>query len=1251
MFNAQSTRPRRRNRSVCLHLAVSHRARPAPAPLEALERRVLLSSWTVNTLNDLVADDGVLSLREAISMSASRDTITFASSLAGGTIVLGGSQLQILNKDLTITGLGANKLTVSGNNASRVFDIEGGNVSVNGLTIANGRAEHGAGIGNYSGTLTLSNCTLSGNTADLDGAGIGNYSGTLTLTNCAFDGNSAAAGTYGAGIYNSSGTATLTNCTFTHNNALSGAGIANSNGATLTLSNCVFDHNSAGNAGGIQNAGTLTATGCTFTNSSVDYGGGIVNYGTATLSDCTFSNNSAENGAGIRNAGNLTLVGCTLSGNFVIDYGGAGIHNTGTATLTNCTLNGNVDGSGHGGAAIRNSSGATLTLNNCTLSGNIVRYGTVGGGGILTDAASTLTLRNTIVSGNSADTGPNDIAGTADPTSSHNLIGIDGGLSNGVNGNIVGVTDPKLAPLADNGGPTQTMALLPDSPALNAGDNSLIPAGISYDQRGPGYPRIVNGTVNIGAYEADASPTLTTQVSLAGAFNRTGIYANGATFSSSGGLDLSGNALSYTLLGSNLNWDSVPFTIGPSGTSNIVHGGSGVTVTLPAGQYASLRLLATAVNGNQPNQSFTLRYTDGTSKTFTQGISDWHTPKSYSGESTAMTMPYRNTASGGQDNRTFELYGYSFTLDPGKTVQSLTLPNNANVEVAAITLVASGPVVMPAAPTDLAAQATSSNQINLSWNASTGAATYNLYRSSTSGGQGTTPYRTGITLTSFSDTSLSPSTTYYYKVAAVNSAGTSPQSTEASATTLASSGTTTPVPLSGSFNQVGIQNNGATFPASASLDGGGYALSATLLGSGIAWNGNSFGIGPAGANDVVRGGPGVAIGLPAGQFQSLQFLAMAVNGNQPNQSFTVRYTDGTSSSFTQSISDWYTSQSYSGESTALTMAYRNTSSGGQDKRTFRLYGYSFTLNPGKTVQSLTLPSNANVKLLAVTLVGTSGPVVTPAAPTNLVAQSTSSSQINLSWNASTGATTYNLYRSSTPGGEGTTPYRTAITGTSFSDTSLSPSTTWYYKVTAVNSAGTSPQSSEASATTLSQSTTTQVALGNSFNRTGIYANGATFSGSGGLDLSGYALSATLLGSNLSWGGVPFTIGPAGANDVAHGGSGMTVNLPGGRYASLRFLATAVNGNQPNQNFTVRYTDGTTTAFTQGISDWYTSQSYSGESTALTMAYRNASSGRQDNRTFRLYGYSFTLDSAKTVQSLTLPNNVNVEVIAITLVAS
>jgi hypothetical protein len=92
-----------------------------------------------------------------------------------------------------------------------------------------------------------------------------------------------------------------------------------------------------------------------------------------------------------------------------------------------------------------------------------------------------------------------------------------------------------------------------------------------------------------------------------------------------------------------------------------------------------------------------------------------------------------------------------------------------------------------------------------------------------------------------------------------------------------------------------------------------------------------------------------------------------VKGNQPNQVFTVNYTDGTSTSFTQSVSDWFTPQNYPGESKALRMAYRVNPDGTLDNRIFYLYGYSFALNPAKTVASLTLPATRNVVVLAADL--------------------------------------------------------------------------------------------------------------------------------------------------------------------------------------------------------------------------------------------------------------------------------------------
>lgn len=174
---------------------------------------------------------------------------------------------------------------------------------------------------------------------------------------------------------------------------------------------------------------------------------------------------------------------------------------------------------------------------------------------------------------------------------------------------------------------------------------------------------------------------------------------------------------------------------------------------------------------------------------------------------------------------------------------------------------------------------------------------------------------------------------------------------------------------------------------------------------------------------------------------------------------------------------------------------------------------------------------------------------------------------------------------------------------------------------------------------------TQVSLSSAFNRAGIVSDGSTFGG--GLDNDGYALSANLLGSAVNWNGTTFNLGAANTNNVISA-AGQTINLPAGNFSTLNFLAAGVNGNQPNLTFTVTYTDGTTQTFTQSISDWFTPQSYSGESTAVTTAYRNVSNGGQDNRTFNVYGYSFALNGSKTVQSITLPNDGNVEILAMTL---
>jgi len=181
-----------------------------------------------------------------------------------------------------------------------------------------------------------------------------------------------------------------------------------------------------------------------------------------------------------------------------------------------------------------------------------------------------------------------------------------------------------------------------------------------------------------------------------------------------------------------------------------------------------------------------------------------------------------------------------------------------------------------------------------------------------------------------------------------------------------STGKGTPVDLSSEFDVSGIYTDGMTY-TTGGLDGVGYSYSANLLGTSRVLNGILFNIGPANAPDAVPSA-GQSIQLPAGKYSTLVLVGTGVEGNQASQTLTVAYTDGTSAQVTQSFSDWFTPQKYPREYEAVVMPYRNFEDGTKDKRTFSLYAYRLPLNAGKTVQSLTLSNNPNVKVLAATLV-------------------------------------------------------------------------------------------------------------------------------------------------------------------------------------------------------------------------------------------------------------------------------------------
>jgi hypothetical protein len=432
------------------------------------------------------------------------DTIVFDPAVVTRPITLSGTQLELSQSGrttrVTIDG-GEAGVTVDGNDASRVFQVDAGVwATFDHLTILHGRVngQPGGGIWNAGGTLLVSDTTIQANSAG-DGAGIANTRGTLTVSDSALVSNSGS-GSAG-GLYNDLGTLTVIGSTLESNTASgssgAGGGLYSARG-TVTVSDSTITSNSApvANAGGILAAlSTVTLSRCIV---SFNDGIGIESYqGTLTVSDSSISSNSE---GGLDSGGTLTMTGSTLSSNSIGHAPfGVGIRNVGTAVLSNCTIAFNT---GTQGGGIINS--GTLTVVSSTIAGNSSMD---RGGGIFTQSPGTLALENVIVAGNHdhAGAGGPDIYGAVDSASGYNLIGIgDGlsGISDGVNGNQIGTRasplDPLLAALGDYGGPTQTMPLLPGSPALDAGDSGQ--AGTP-DQRGA----IRRGGVNIGAFQASAA--------------------------------------------------------------------------------------------------------------------------------------------------------------------------------------------------------------------------------------------------------------------------------------------------------------------------------------------------------------------------------------------------------------------------------------------------------------------------------------------------------------------------------------------------------------------------------------------------------------------------------------------------------------------------------------------------------------------------------------------------------------------------
>lgn len=409
-----------------------------------------------------------------------------------------------------------------------------GTLAINAATIKENHNVNYGGGGIYNaGTLTITNSTISDNTTEYGGGGLRLDSGTASITGSTISGNTAGNSGGGIGIQEGTGTLTLNGCTVTSNTAGSGGGGISgneANGGSITISESTISGNTAATSGGgislnYSQADSVTITDSTISgNTAASSGGGISHNNSATtvplnITRCSFSNNTTGSGGGAiasvtNGSARLTIADSTFSGNSSANAGG-GLNTDSLFTITGSTFVGNAAGTGGdsgGGGGINLPSGnANGTITNCTFSGSSALF---YGGGV--HNWGTVAVINCTFSGNSADDGGGVygesegasttivntiLAGSS--TSGGNCGGsiIDGGSNlcdDGTCGFSGDNTDPKLDPagLKDNGGPTQTVGLAADSPAIDGVSDCK---GLTVDQRGMTRPA---GTAcDIGAFE------------------------------------------------------------------------------------------------------------------------------------------------------------------------------------------------------------------------------------------------------------------------------------------------------------------------------------------------------------------------------------------------------------------------------------------------------------------------------------------------------------------------------------------------------------------------------------------------------------------------------------------------------------------------------------------------------------------------------------------------------------------------------
>ncbi len=463
----------------------------------------------------------------------------------------------------------------------------------------------------------------------------------------------------------------------------------------------------------------------------------------------------------------------------------------------------------------------------------------------------------------------------------------------------------------------------------------------------------------------------------------------------------------------------------------------------------------------------------------------------------------------------------------------------------------------------------------------------------------------------------------------------------------ASTGTIS-VPLSSYYNVSGIYSTGSVYNTGG-FDNDGYSYSTTSLGSTVVWNGLTFAIGPPNAPDAVatpntdpscRGdncarGPALVIPLPAGNFTNLYMLGAMVNNTNASQTFIVTYTDNSTLTFTQNMSDWFNVKGWSGESVVSCSEDRNYSDGTSHSvqpDSACLFGYQIPLDSTKTVASVQLPGTRDIIMLAMDLTTPSIPgtfTYTPPAGTI----------------EPVGTDTLSVLFTPTD----TTHYQSATASVKLVvDPPPTPivTTTISWPTPAPITYGTPLSATQLDATAMGQARPTPVIPISQLSVISTSTDGTQYN-QPGFDNNGLTYSYKLLNNGqVNYAGTTFTLGQPNVPNAITNGAVYSLGAAQGSYSSVYLVGAAIAA-QTNVPFVLTYSDGSTASVPVNMSAWTASAGNAGETVIATTAYANNQAGNQVTAgNYYLYGYQLPVDSTRTLVSVTLPSTRNVVIMAL-----